>query len=122
MRSQTITHKRARRFRKALNGPELGLWVRLKGRQLGGYHFRRQHPAGPYILDFFCSEARLAVEIDGDSHGSPEAQAHDKRRDAWLAARGIRTLRIGASALRDPEAVLDLILAEVRRYAPSVTS
>lgn len=121
MRSQTIIHKRARRFRKALNGSELGLWVRLKGRQLGGYHFRCQHPIGPYIVDFFCSEARLAIEIDGESHDSPDAQAHDMRRDVWLAARGISTFRIGAKLLKDPDSVVQMILAEVRLHAPSVT-
>ncbi len=89
--------------------------------RLDGRHFRRQHPVGPYILDFFCAEARLAVEIDGASHDAPEAVEYDARRDAWLAERGIFTLRIGASLAKDPVAVATLILEEVRRRAPSVT-
>lgn len=95
MRSQTITLKRARRMRRALTPPELALWSQLKGGRLG-LHFRRQHPAGPYILDFYCAEARLAVEIDGEAHGHDVQAAHDDRRDSWLGSQGIEVLRIPA--------------------------
>jgi very-short-patch-repair endonuclease len=121
-RTQDISLKRARRLRRALTGPEVGLWVRLRNRQLGGFRFRRQHPIGPYILDFYCAEARLAVEIDGLAHGHPDQIAHDSRRDQWLTERGIRTFRLGASALKNPGTVLPIILDELRRNAPSVTS
>ncbi len=119
MRTQDISLKRARRLRKALTGPEIGLWARLRGRQAGGFRFRRQHPVGPYILDFYCPEARLAVEVDGDTHDLPDQIAHDARRDAWLAGQGIRTLRMAASALKDPETAVEFILEAVRRHAPS---
>jgi very-short-patch-repair endonuclease len=108
-------------MRKALTPPELGLWLRLKNRQLGGFRFRRQHPVGPYILDFYCPEARLAVEIDGDSHGVEGATAHDARRDAWLLAQNIQTLRISADMAKDPGAASGYILQVLRRHAPSVT-
>jgi very-short-patch-repair endonuclease len=109
-------------MRKALTSPELGVWLKVSNRQLGGFHFRRQHPIGPYILDFYCAEARLAVEIDGESHGADGAEAHDARRDAWLESRGVRTFRISAEIAKDPYAAAQLILEVVRRNAPSVTS
>ncbi len=122
LRSKTITVKRARRMRQALTPPELALWSQLKGQKLG-VAFRRQHPVGPYILDFYCEAARLAVEVDGYSHGVEGAAEHDARRDAFLRERGIGTLRLAASdVLDDLGAALATILAEVRRRAPSVTS
>jgi very-short-patch-repair endonuclease len=121
MRTHTLTHKRARRLRQSLTGPEVGLWQHLRRRQLGGYRFRRQHPVGPYVLDFYCPEARLAVEIDGAAHGHPDQIWHDMRRDEWLLARGIHTLRLPSSWLKSPAAVLDNILDELRLRAPSVT-
>jgi very-short-patch-repair endonuclease len=117
-----ITLKRARRFRKNLTPPELGLWLRLKNRQLGGYHFRRQHPIGPYILDFYCAAAKLAIEVDGYSHGVGDAPAHDARRDAWLAGQGIGTFRISADLAKDPDAAAATILDVVRPLAPSTAT
>jgi len=122
VRAHTIQIKRARRHRQALTGAEVGLWVRLKGRKLEGYHFRRQHPVGPFILDFYCTEAKLAIELDGYTHEVGDAPAYDARRDAWLLARGIETLRIGPEFSKSPDAVADFVLMEVRRRAPSVTS
>jgi very-short-patch-repair endonuclease len=121
MRTQDITLKRARRLRQSLTGPEIGLWAHLRRRQLGGFRFRRQHPVGPYVLDFYCPEARLAVEIDGVAHGHPDQIRHDVTRDEWLAARGIRTLRIPSSWMKAPSGMLGTILDELRRNAPSVT-
>jgi very-short-patch-repair endonuclease len=122
MRTQDITLKRARRMRQSLTGPEVGLWVRLRNGQLGGFRFRRQHPIGPYILDFYCPEVRLAVEIDGPVHSDPDQIRHDARRDEWLAMRGVRVLRIPSGWTKEPGAVLGNILDELRLNAPSVTS
>ena len=67
-----LTHEgsvsRARILRRALTPPEARLWVHLRRRALDGLKFRRQHPAGVYVLDFYCAEAMLAVEVDGESH------------------------------------------------------
>jgi very-short-patch-repair endonuclease len=57
------------------------------------YGFRRQHPIGPYILDFYCSAAQLAVEVDGAGHDFAERVQRDERREAWLAQQGIKVLR-----------------------------
>ena len=66
-----------------------------------GWRFRRQHPLGPYVLDFYCDEARLAVEVDGAVHWMWANPARDARRDAWLIERGVRTLRLSATLIRD---------------------
>jgi very-short-patch-repair endonuclease len=83
-----------------LTPPEARLWVHLRGRQLGGLKFRRQHPIGAYVLDFYCAEARLAVEVDGQVHANPDRAEHDRRRTAWLATQGIGVLRIAAEDVR----------------------
>jgi very-short-patch-repair endonuclease len=77
--------------------PEAKLWNRLRIRLAGRPTFRRQHPVGPYVLDFYCAKAKLAVEIDGVSHTMGVAPNHDERRDAWLKERGIAIVRIPAS-------------------------
>lgn len=87
--------KRAKRFRRELSQPEVILWQYLR-RSPGGHKFRRQHPAGPYILDFFCARANLTIEIDGFAHNHPTRQQRDAVRDSWLAAHRIDTLRIPA--------------------------
>lgn len=73
--------------------PERLLWRRIRGTQFGT-KFRRQHSIGPHILDFYAPEARLAIELDGESHAvSERARERDTVRDAALAAEGILTLR-----------------------------
>ncbi len=81
--------------------PELRLWVALRGKSQSGYRFRRQHPIGPFILDFYCESAKLAVEVDGEVHGFGDHPERDARRDRWLAEQGIRMLRIPAIEVRD---------------------
>ena len=89
-----LTLQRARQLRKDMSPPEAVLWRCLRNKGLNGLKFRRQHPLGPYILDFYCDAAKLAVEIDGIAHTQAEQAAHDARRDHWLADQGVRTLRI----------------------------
>jgi very-short-patch-repair endonuclease len=95
------SHERARTFRRELTPPEARLYVQLRSRKLRGLKFRRQHPIGPYILDFYCPAAKLAVEVDGASHLTAERGAHDGRRTEWLAGQGIKVMRIAASDVRD---------------------
>ena len=94
---QTIAH--ARRLRRALSPPEARLWNRLRERAPGLPTFRRQHPIGPYVLDFYCAKACLAVEIDGANHDMGGRPQYDIRRDACLQARGVTVLRIAAKEL-----------------------
>jgi len=107
---------RARQLRRAATLPERLLWAALRRKQ-HGLRFRRQHPAGPYILDFYCPSARLCVEIDGAQHDLTTAK--DQRRDRWLNEQGIRTIRVSATdVLNDPDAVA----VWIARHAPSGAS
>jgi len=90
------TKDRAKRLRAQMSLPEVLLWRALKGRKLSGLHFRKQHPLGPYVLDFYCDAAKLAIEVDGGSHGFGDRPGRDERRDAWVAQQGVRTLRLSA--------------------------
>ena len=114
MPPEPIIYLRAARMRRNLTPPEARLWRCLKGHKLGGVRFRRQHPIGPYILDFYCPGAKVAVEVDGAVHGTPDQIAHDERRTAWLNREGIAVLRYPALAIRDNlDGVLAGILAAV---------
>jgi len=100
---------KARRLRKDMSLPEVLLWRELRKRP-AGLKFRRQHPAGPYILDFACLQSRLAIEIDGEAHGRGEASVHDEARDEWLANQGFRTLRISArDVLENLDGVMKIV-------------
>jgi very-short-patch-repair endonuclease len=105
------TVRRAKNLRWRMSLPEVLLWKALRGDSTG-QRIRRQHPIGPYILDFYCADARLAVEVDGASHGVGGAVAHDERRDDWLAGQGVRVLRLSAElVLSDMDAALATIAA-----------
>lgn len=71
--------------------PERRLWAALRDREISEWKWRRQHPKGVYILDFFCHEAGLVVEIDGDSHA--DQANYDENRTAWLEEQGLRVIR-----------------------------
>jgi very-short-patch-repair endonuclease len=95
--------------------PELLLWQQLRAR-LDGLKFRRQHPAGPNVLDFYCEAARLCIEVDGEAHSGSDIPLRDADRDCWLADAGIRTIRTAAAdVLKNLGGVLQRILVECRR-------
>ena len=96
----------ARTLRKHDTWAEQLLWRWLRDRRFSQFKFRRQHPYGPYVLDFFCLEARLNIELDGGQHGHPEQAGKDQERDAWLEARGIKVLRFWNSRLRRERQVI----------------
>ena len=89
----------ARSMRKALTPPEYLLWERLKARLPGKPVFRRQEAIGPYIVDFYCSKARLVIEVDGGIHGEDERFQKDAVRVAWLVNAGFHVYRIPATAV-----------------------
>ena len=110
------TRTRARRLRRNLTFTEKKLWARIRRGALGGLHFRRQHPFGRFVLDFYCDAVRLAVEVDGGIHDLESKQLDDALRDAWLAEREVRVLRISDKLLLSrPEQVDALILAEAAK-------
>ena len=124
MRATSNAHARARRLRRQMSLPECILWTALRGREPGRPVFRRQHPVGPYVLDFYCAPARLAVEVDGAWHGFGDQPARDARRDAYLRHQGIRVVRIPASEiLEDATLIADgLVRIAAGRSVPSTAS
>jgi very-short-patch-repair endonuclease len=84
--------------------------------RLEGWRFRRQHPIGPYVLDFYCDAVRLAVEVDGEIHAFGSQPARDAARDAWLLRRGVETLRLPARLIfTDLDTALRMIDFHARR-------
>lgn len=112
MKGQTgkkvLRSKLQRRLRNSMTDAEQRLWNSLRGRQMCGLKFRRQHPFGDYILDFVCLEARLVIEVDGGQHD--ERAADDAIRTAALAHAGFKVLRFwNNEVLCDTEAVKETI-------------
>ena len=83
----------ARNLRRNQTEEEKGLWRSLRGRRFAGFKFRRQYTFGEYILDFYCADAKLAIELDGFQHGTPGGARRDEARRKFLVAQGIETLR-----------------------------
>jgi very-short-patch-repair endonuclease len=109
------TIRNARALRRTMSLPEVLLWRELRTRP-DGLKFRRQHPAGPYVLDFYCVGARLAIEIDGEAHDRGDRPARDEARDAWLKAERVIVLRIpAAEVLKDVGAITTMIVDAARQ-------
>ena len=101
----------ARTLRKGQTSAESVLWYLLRGRRLLGFKFRRQYPFPPYVLDFYCDELRLAVELDGGQHNADGEAARDERRDQYIRGRGIEVVRYwNHDVLLRTEAVLEDLL------------
>ncbi len=97
-------------LRKSPTEPEKRFWQAVRGKQLG-VKFRRQHGIGHYIVDFYCPEWKLVVELDGDSHFYPEAQTADTKRDSYLQSLGLRVLRFtNQDVMRNLEGVLMMVM------------
>ena len=120
MRATARSMASARRLRRQLSLPEMMLWrlLRLNRREL---RFRKQHAIGPFVADFYCPAAKMVIEIDGATHD--RRQQVDGRRDAYMAALGLKVIRISAAdVLADPETVADGIYRLCESVAgPSTT-
>jgi len=107
-RRRILKQQRARELRSSATESERRLWSLLRRKQMAGLRFRRQQTIGPYIVDFYCSAARLVVELDGDQHGEDGRLGYDETRTRWLTAKGCRDLRFSNSdLLHGPQSVLD---------------
>lgn len=108
----------AREMRCRMTDAEALLWMLLRDHRLAGAKFRRQHPVGRYILDYYCAEKKLAIELDGGQHG--EAADYDQHRDNCLRSQGIHVLRFWNNRmLAETEAVMEVIYqAVVEKAAP----
>lgn len=99
-----------RRLRREMTLPEVLLWRLLKGKPMG-VKFRKQHPIENYVVDFYCAEKRIAIEIDGIAHDLGDRPKRDVSRDARLRALGIEVIRISAAdVLRDVDGAADGIV------------
>ena len=106
----------ARQLRREMTDAEQRLWYHLRNRALMGFKFRRQHPVGPYVVDFACLEVGLVVELDGGQHA---CDPRDAPREAFLEARGFRVLRFwNNDVLQQAEDVLSAIHEALGRGMP----
>jgi very-short-patch-repair endonuclease len=102
----------ARKLRRDGTAVERRLWQRLRNGQLDNAQFRRQHPAGRYVLDFYCPALALAVELDGGQHA--EAGTRDRERDKWLKQKGVTVLRFwNSDVVENVDGVLEVIAAKI---------
>ena len=114
-RETNATVLRARALRRNMTLPEGMLWQELRKRP-GGLKFRRQHPVGRCIVDFYCAATRVVIEVDGESHSMGDRPERDKRRDYWLTEQGLRVLRFAAAdVMKDLASVITAILTTCRR-------
>ncbi|MFT4251043.1 MAG: DUF559 domain-containing protein [Caulobacter sp.] len=111
--------RRARALRKDMSLPEMMLWNALRGSRLDGLRFRRQHPFGRYVLDFYCPTYKLAVEVDSYAHETEDRPRRDAIRDDYMASFGIRTLRIPAAEVLKS---VDDTVATIRATLPPPTA
>ena len=107
----------ARQLRSTPTDAVIRLWSRLRRKQLDGFRFRRQQPIGPYIVDFFCPEVKLVIEVDGGQHNVEEVK--DKKRSRWLEERGYRVIRFwNNDVLSNTDGVALTVLEELRSCRP----
>jgi very-short-patch-repair endonuclease len=116
MRATKNSMRNAKRQRRNMTAPEVKLWALLR-RSPGGVSFRRQHPVGPYVADFYCAAAKLVIEVDGLIHDYTAER--DQRRDEYMRSLGLHILRVPASeVMRDAASVADGL---VQLCGPSTT-
>ncbi|MEJ2410091.1 MAG: endonuclease domain-containing protein [Novosphingobium sp.] len=109
---QTI--RKARRLCREMTLPEVLVWQRLRKVPMG-IKFRRQHPVGPYVLDFYCPAVKTGIEIDGLAHDMGASPERDAERDVWLRGKGIRMIRIPArDVLQNVDEVVESIVQACR--------
>jgi very-short-patch-repair endonuclease len=114
MVSKSIRQATAKRLRANTTPHERMLWRALKELPVGGTHFRRQAPIGPYIVDFFCPAAHLIIELDGGHHNEDETAKRDRERQLWLEREGYRVVRFwNSEIIGDLTAVLERIYQEL---------
>ena len=98
------------------------MWRALRRDQLNGYSFRKPHPIGPYMVDFYCSRLRLAVEVEGGQHAEARREA-DERRTQWLAGKDVTVVRYwNNDVLSNLEGVLGDLRVHIERLAQAATT
>jgi len=112
------TKSKRRSLRKNVPDVEQKLWSILRNRQMPSLKFLRQYGVGPYILDFYCPERRLAIEVDGRQHADVYGRRHDAQRDSYLRELNIRVIRFwNNDVLQNIEGVWKMIKEETEKYS-----
>ena len=102
-----------RTLRKKMTAAEVALWIMIKSRQLNGERFLRQFSIGHFVVDFYCSKYKLAIELDGAGHSTDDGEASDAKRTEYLNAIGVRVLRFeNFEVFQYPGRTLD----EIRKF------
>jgi very-short-patch-repair endonuclease len=111
MKKDPLLKSRSRALRREMTPAEKILWGRLRDRRFAGFKFRRQHVIGPYIVDFYCAQARLVLEIDGETHLGRERP--DQTRQSWLEGQGLKVVRFwNTEVYDDGDPVMEIIWRE----------
>ncbi len=114
--NKTSEKLKRRNLRQEMPQAEMMLWLRLRGKGLNGFKFRRQYSIGKFIVDFYCPQLKLAIEVDGDSHFTENAVKNDIERQNIIEAYGITFLRFtNLDIYENLENVLDSIDIEMRK-------
>jgi very-short-patch-repair endonuclease len=108
----TLANETARKLRKRLTPQEVKLWVKLREMKSLGFHFRRQAPIRPYIVDFVSFKSRFVIEADGGQHGMTDEMQSDQTRDGFLRSQGFQVLRFWNS---DIDANLEGVMETIFR-------
>jgi very-short-patch-repair endonuclease len=103
--------RRRRSLRRRMTAAEQTLWSKLRSRRLATYKFQRQTSIDQYVVDFYCAEKKLIIELDGDVHDFKQQKIHDKNRQSFLESRGFRVLRFTNDDVKESmEGVLEKII------------
>ncbi|MFQ5709845.1 MAG: endonuclease domain-containing protein, partial [bacterium] len=106
--------QKRKELRKEATEAERILWQYLRGKQLGGFKFRRQYSIDAFVIDFYCPEVKLAVEVDGPTHFTDDAQEYDSSREEYIKTFGVTFLRFtNVDVYQNIEGVLTVILARL---------
>src|SRR5574341_410787 len=117
--NRTEVKEKRRALRKNMPPAEVMLWSKLRGKSLKGCKFRRQYSIGTYIVDFYCPQLKLAIEIDGESHFVEGADAYDRERQAIIESTGVSFLRFtNRDVYERLEGVMDKILERIPADLP----
>ena len=115
--NKTSMKSKRKLLRNNMPKAEIVLWSKLKGNQLNGYKFRRQHSVGKFVVDFFCPKLKLVIEVDGNSHFLDEKPERDRERQKYIENHGIRFLRFtNADIYKNMNEVLTSIEKYINRY------
>jgi very-short-patch-repair endonuclease len=101
-----------KQLRNNLSPAEITLWLQLKGKKLNGKKFRRQYGVEQYVLDFYCPENKLGIELDGATHDNPESFDYDAKRTRVISAYGIKVLRFTNKEVKEN---LEGVLEEIKK-------